>query len=29
MAYLQEGIVGHTMSDDCRAASYLNSKGVY
>jgi len=29
MTYLQEGIVGHTLSDDCRAASYLNSKGVY
>ncbi|MDO8606451.1 MAG: bacteriohemerythrin [Phaeospirillum sp.] len=29
LTFLQEWIVGHTLSDDHRAAVYLNSKGVY
>jgi hemerythrin len=29
LTFLQEWIVGHTLSDDHRAAGYLNSKGVY
>ncbi|CAA7627790.1 conserved hypothetical protein [Candidatus Terasakiella magnetica] len=29
LTLLQEWIVGHTLSDDTKAANYLNSKGVY
>ncbi|CAA7626262.1 bacteriohemerythrin [Magnetospirillum sp. SS-4] len=29
LTFLQEWIVGHTLSDDHRAALFLNSKGVY
>lgn len=29
LTFLQEWIVGHTLSDDHRAALYLNSKGLY